>query len=128
MNKSSFDLWYNAFCGGVFGAITASFLCVVAERVPRGLSLGGRSHCVCGRQLLWRENIPVLGWLRVGGVSRCCSSKIPVFYLVAELFLAAGWAVSGYLVRDHLVAGVALGFCAAGAVVAIGVRSSSSSS
>lgn len=106
----------------MFGAITASFLCVVAERVPRKMSLGGRSHCACGRQLKWRENIPVIGWLRVGGVSRCCNSKIPVFYLAAELFLAAAWAVSGYLIHGHTAGAMVLGVGSAIALVAVGTR------
>lgn len=79
-----------------FGAVFASFLTVVAERVPRGLSINGRSRCACGRPLkafdgLRPENLPVLGWLAVGGRTRCCDRRIPVVYLVAELSLAAVW-------------------------------------
>ncbi len=72
---------YGAFLGAVF----ASFLAVVAERVPRGESLGGRSHCVCGRMLKAGENIPVLGWLATGGRARCCGARLPVNYLLGEV-------------------------------------------
>lgn len=43
-----------------------------------------RSTCVCGRQLLWWENIPVFGWLLLRGVARCCKSRIPQRYVITE--------------------------------------------
>jgi leader peptidase (prepilin peptidase)/N-methyltransferase len=78
-------VWYQAVVAFVFGAAIASFLCVVAERLPRREPLGGRSRCACGRQLRASENIPILGWLRVGGRARCCNSRIPPSYLLSEL-------------------------------------------
>jgi len=48
------------------GSSIGSFLNVVAWRMPRGKSVGGRSHCPrCGSQLLARDQFPVLGWLEV---------------------------------------------------------------
>lgn len=76
----------------VFGAAIASFLGVVGERVPRGESINGRSHCVCGRQLRASENIPVLGWLRARGRAACCGARIPVRYALAEAGLALWFA------------------------------------
>lgn len=86
----------------LFGAAFASFLTVVAERLPRGDSLGGRSRCACGRPLAafdgWRpQNVPVLGWLAARGTARCCGARLPRLYLVNELVLAAGFtAVAGW--------------------------------
>lgn len=77
----------------VFGAVIASFLCVVVERIPRGESINGRSHCVCGRQLSAWENIPVVSWLVLRGRSRCCGERIPTFYVLAEAGLGAAWAL-----------------------------------
>lgn len=93
----TFPIWYLMLWAGVFGALTASFLTVVAERVPRGLSIGGRSHCVCGRQLKVTENLPIVGFLRVRGVAPCCQATIPPFYVLAELVLAAAWAAAPLL-------------------------------
>lgn len=45
----------------------------------------GRSHCVCGRQLKWYENVPIIGWLRIGGKTKCCGEKLPVSYLMGEI-------------------------------------------
>lgn len=63
---------------------------------PYGLAKP-RSACpACGHQIRWHENIPVLGWLRLGG--RCSSCKTPISrrYPLVELvtgllFAAAGW-------------------------------------
>jgi leader peptidase (prepilin peptidase)/N-methyltransferase len=69
------------------GASTASYLGVVADRGWRG-SLVGRSVCVCGRQLSWSENIPVLSYLFLKGRAKCCSAKIPSRYVKTEVGLA----------------------------------------
>jgi len=71
----------------MFGGAIASFSGVVIERVPRGESITGRSHCACGRKLEWYENIPVFGWLRVGGTTKCCNAKLPIWYLLFEIGL-----------------------------------------
>lgn len=83
----------------LFGAAIASFLGVVIDRVPRGESLGGRSQCACGRPLGvvngWRpENVPVAGWLAVGGRTRCCDQRLPVHFLVAEVGLAVAFGLA----------------------------------
>jgi leader peptidase (prepilin peptidase)/N-methyltransferase len=83
--------WFTALVGIAFGASFASFLGVVGERVPRGETLGGRSHCVCGADL-GAANIPVFGWLFLRGRARCCNAVIPVRYVLVEVFLAAAWA------------------------------------
>lgn len=78
----------------LYGAVIASFVCVAAERLQRGETLGGRSHCVCGRQLVWWENVPVVGWLALRGRARCCGSSIPARYVAAEVGLAAAYAAA----------------------------------
>jgi leader peptidase (prepilin peptidase)/N-methyltransferase len=69
----------------MFGASWASFFGVVFERGRRNESIGGRSKCACGRPLKWYENIPVFGWLRVMGKTKCCGTKIPVWYFITEV-------------------------------------------
>jgi leader peptidase (prepilin peptidase) / N-methyltransferase len=78
------------------GASIGSFLGVVIERVPRGESLGGRSHCVCGAPIRALDNVPVISYLVRRGRARCCGASIPAWYLAIE----AGGAVvalAGYL-------------------------------
>lgn len=95
--------------GALLGAALASFLCVLAERLPRHERIGGRSHCACGRQLRARENVPIASWLVLRGRTPCCGARIPVYYLAAEFLGAVGCALALALF------GVGLG-CALGAL------------
>jgi prepilin signal peptidase PulO-like enzyme (type II secretory pathway) len=70
-----------------FGSSIASFLGVVIERGKTGESITGRSHCACGRPLKRSENIPVIGWLRIMGRTRCCNTRLPIWYLIFEIGL-----------------------------------------
>jgi prepilin signal peptidase PulO-like enzyme (type II secretory pathway) len=91
----------------LLGGAFASFLCVVAERVPKGRSINGRSLCVCGEQLrVWRgarpENVPVLGWVASWGRTHC-GAKLPASYVVCEIALAAGFTVAAATLPTMLV-------------------------
>ncbi|MDP0499720.1 MAG: prepilin peptidase [Verrucomicrobiota bacterium JB022] len=69
----------------VFGACIGSFLNVVILRLPRGETLGGRSHCRCGALIKWHDNIPILGWIFLRGRARCCGAPFSVRYPAVEL-------------------------------------------
>ena len=70
------------------GSCFASFLNVVAWRVPRGRGINGSSHCPhCDVHLAMRDNMPVLGWLRNRGRCRSCKTPITVRYLIVEIAL-----------------------------------------
>ena len=70
------------------GGCIASFLNVVAWRLPRGESLLGRSHCPkCNTGLSLRENLPIYGWLSCGGKCRYCQEPIAARYVIVELIL-----------------------------------------
>ena len=70
------------------GSCFASFLNVVAWRIPRGRGINGSSHCPhCDVRLAMRDNIPVLGWLRNRGRCRTCRTPITVRYLIVEIAL-----------------------------------------
>jgi leader peptidase (prepilin peptidase)/N-methyltransferase len=70
----------------IFGASVGSFLNVVIYRVPAELSLlYPPSRCPkCLHQLGKTENIPVLGWLRLGGKCRWCKNPISARYPIVE--------------------------------------------
>lgn len=57
-----------------------------------------RSRCPhCGHQLRWHENLPVVGWLRLGGRCAACKARISARYPIVEaatgaLFAAVAWA------------------------------------
>ena len=98
---------------GLLGLAVGSFANVVIHRVPRGESLvRPASHCPsCGAPVAWHDNLPVAGWLLLGGRCRSCRAPISIRYPLVELgmgllwFLLAlrlvdaglGWAVPAYL-------------------------------
>lgn len=88
---------------GLLGLAFGSFASVVAHRVPRGESIvTPRSRCSgCGTQIHTRDNIPVLSWVLLGGRCRQCGERIPVFYPLLELGLAAGFIAALILFEDE---------------------------
>lgn len=79
------------------GASIASFLNVVAYRVPAGLPLIGDSFCpYCRVPISKRDNVPVVGWVFLAGRCRSCrlsiSPRYPVFEAIGGLI-----ALSVYL-------------------------------
>ena len=74
----------------LLGSCFASFLNVVAWRVPRGRSILGHSSCPhCNRRLGFRDNFPIIGWLRNQGQCSSCQSPISPRYLVVEVVLGS---------------------------------------
>ncbi len=71
-----------------FGACIGSFLNVVVWRMPRGESLSDPpSHCPkCNHKLAWYDNIPVIGWIKLGGRCRYCRESISIRYPIVEAF------------------------------------------
>lgn len=52
-----------------------------------------RSRCPhCGHQLRWHENLPVIGWLRLGGKCASCKAPIAKRYPLVELATGAAFA------------------------------------
>jgi leader peptidase (prepilin peptidase)/N-methyltransferase len=78
-------LWFMAL-GGTIG----SFLNVVVYRMPKGESVIFRaSSCPqCGTRILGKDNIPVLGWLNLGGKCRACNCPISPRYPLVEASVA----------------------------------------
>jgi leader peptidase (prepilin peptidase)/N-methyltransferase len=74
----------------LFGACIGSFLNVVIYRLPAKMSLiSPPSRCPsCQHKLGVTENIPILGWLFLGGRCRWCKTKISIRYPLVELVTA----------------------------------------
>lgn len=70
------------------GSCFASFLNVVAWRVPRGRGITGSSECPhCHTPLSFSDNLPIVGWIRNEGRCRTCRHPISLRYLVVEIVL-----------------------------------------
>jgi leader peptidase (prepilin peptidase)/N-methyltransferase len=74
----------------IFGAALGSFATVLDARVPDGLSIvRPPSKCPnCGHTLRWHENIPILGYLILGGKCAGCKQPISRKYPLIELSTA----------------------------------------
>jgi leader peptidase (prepilin peptidase) / N-methyltransferase len=83
----------------LFGACFGSFLNVCVSRWPAGLSVvRPASRCPkCEREIRWHENVPVFGWLRLGGKCAGCALPISVEYPLVEVTVALLWAGSAFL-------------------------------
>jgi leader peptidase (prepilin peptidase) / N-methyltransferase len=102
-----------ASLAGLAGLVAGSFANVVIHRVPRGESLvRPASRCpACDTPVAPRDNLPLLGWLLLGGRCRACRAPIPTRHPLVELGMGLlwfvltlrlvgaglGWAVPAYL-------------------------------
>ncbi len=91
-----------------------SFLNVVAARVPARRSLlRPPSSCgSCDREILWRDNIPVLSYLLLRGRCRHCSAEISPVYPAVEAGTAALAVACVMVFGVTAYAALAVGFCA----------------
>ena len=99
--------WLGVMLAAIVGASVGSFLNVCIYRLPRSESLvHPRSRCTsCGRQLTWRDNIPVLSWVLLKGRCRTCGARVSSMYPVVEAITAAAF-VFGYLLYGLTPLGV----------------------
>src|SRR3989344_4817283 len=70
----------------IFGSIIGSFINVVLLRKNTGETIvSGRSRCFsCNTTIVWYDNIPLIGYLILGGKCRHCRSKISMQYPIVE--------------------------------------------
>ena len=78
------------------GAIIASFVAVIAERLYTGQSwVKGRSACnSCNRELSAADLVPVFSWLFSRGRCRTCHARVPVLYAIGEATLGILFALA----------------------------------
>ena len=93
---------------GVFavGACVGSYLNVVIYRWPRenlSVTKPARSFCpICGKEIPWFRNIPILTWIIQRGRCADCDARIPVRYVAVELLTAILFTLGWYVfVTSH---------------------------
>jgi len=84
--EAFFTFWFF-----VIGANIGSFLNVVIWRMPNSKSIVyQKSSCpVCGSGILGRDNIPIIGWLGLGGRCRNCNVEISARYPIVEAIVGS---------------------------------------
>ncbi len=77
----------------LFGLLIGSFLNVCIYRMPRGESVvWPGSRCpACRKSIAWYDNIPVIGYLILGGKCRFCRAPIALRYPVIEIVTGLAW-------------------------------------
>jgi leader peptidase (prepilin peptidase) / N-methyltransferase len=92
----------------LFGACLASFLLLVAERIPLGLSIvSPPSMCLeCKTPLPAYALIPILGWFLVRGQCRSCGAKVSPLHPILETFVGLGtlFVVLHFCTFDEILA------------------------
>lgn len=69
----------------VLGFIVGSFLNVLVYRLPKDLSIFGRSFCPhCKKPIRWHDNIPLLSFVLLRGKCRHCGFSISLQYPIVE--------------------------------------------
>jgi leader peptidase (prepilin peptidase)/N-methyltransferase len=88
--------WPNLVVFFVVGASIGSFLNVCIARWPLEQSIvRPPSRCPqCETPIKWYDNVPIMGWIRLGGKCRNCRAPISVVYPAVELAVALGWMLS----------------------------------
>ncbi len=89
-----------AFVGGL---AAGSFATAVAHRVPRGISVVGRSRSqcpACGAQIAAYDNVPLFSWLLLRGRARCCGAHISPRYPLTEAIVGALFVATVLVYRD----------------------------
>ena len=73
----------------IFGSCLGSFLNVCIWRIPQNESIViVPSHCPqCDHKIRWFDNVPVIGYLALGGKCRDCKCKIPPRYIIMEVLV-----------------------------------------
>ena len=79
-------LEFFVFCAGILGTAAGSFFHVCIWRIPRGVSvITPSSSCpVCGSEIPWYDNVPLLSYLVLRGACRFCKTPIPFRYFLYE--------------------------------------------
>lgn len=82
------------------GSLFTSFYHVIGYRLPKKVSIQGRSICeACEKPLKWVDILPIFGYLIHKGKCRYCQETISIKHLVFELF-GGFLCLLGYLTYD----------------------------
>lgn len=91
LSEADLSPWVIRGVAFVFGAIWGSFFNVAIYRWPRDMSvIAPPSQCpACGAKVRPWHNIPIVGYLMLGGKASCCGAKLSSRYLWMEALAGA---------------------------------------
>lgn len=95
---------------GPFKAASGVIDSALAQLPALSLLRPGSRCPACGHVLRWHENVPVLGWARLGGRCSGCRTPISARYPIVEAATAVLFAACGFMFGAHMTT---LVWCAA---------------
>lgn len=89
----------------LLGACFGSFIAAMAWRLPRGVTVWGRSACpACGHVLGVVDLLPVLSFLLSRGRCRHCGDRVATLYPLVEVATALLWLACALWFADPVAA------------------------
>ncbi|MCA9371716.1 prepilin peptidase [Candidatus Woesebacteria bacterium] len=86
----------------VIGLFFGSFLNVLADRLPRGETILGRSKCEsCKHELAWNDLIPIISYILLRGRCRYCKKHFSIQYVFVEIGTAIIFTLTHYFSITH---------------------------
>ena len=89
----------------VFGLIFGSFINVIIQRIPIGISIiRPRSFCfLCKYKIPFYRNIPLFSYLIQRGKCSNCNENISYQYIVIEFLIGILWLYSSFVFNNFYV-------------------------
>ena len=97
-------VWFLRGFAIFFGLIWGSFLNVVVYRLPLGKNIVYPGSCCprCGHCIRLWHNLPILGWLLLGGKCRDCKLPISARYPLVEFLMAVVFVGMALVMTEFL--------------------------
>lgn len=103
----------NVALGALFGLAFGSFANAAIDRIPRGVSLNGRSHCDgCGATLSALQLLPVLSYVAQRGQCTDCHARIGLRTPLVEVACAVAFAAAFIALPAAIAIAASAGFVA----------------
>lgn len=102
----------------IYGIIIGSFLNVCIYRIPKEESVAyPPSHCGnCNTRLRWKDLIPIISYILLGGKCRYCGQKVSKRYLLVELFTGIVFLLLYYI---YGLSFIFIKYCIASAIMIV---------
>lgn len=90
----------------IIGSFFGSFFNVLADRLSKEQTMGGRSRCdKCKHKLAWFDLIPIVSFTLLSGKCRYCRAPISIGHLVAEIITGVVFVLT-YILSSKMYPGI----------------------
>ncbi|MBR4960884.1 MAG: prepilin peptidase [Clostridia bacterium] len=113
--------WIRCLIGALFGYVVGGYVNTLEYRLrvnERTVTKG--CHCPhCGRELLQRDQIPILSYLLLKGKCRYCKTPIGIHYPLVEAYVTVTYTLLSYLFKPDIMPVIIGGMVAVYAYIGI---------